>query len=237
MLTADDHIQNMQEISHKKSIVAMEKQERAKKMELTKARRAAEKILKEAAKINKAQYKEKRASTLRKWKEDDNGGQRKKILNLIQEGSQYSRHISHGMDNTLPWQCKINQRIGKAKLIAKKKRECGVLLPIFPPPLELLCSDGSVPPIGSAEILQPLPRDRSVNWEFHSAPGPYRSELSFFPRPNWSFSLYGPAADGVGRMVTPLGFSPYARAAPGLSRMGTMSHLRHLIEPPPPGSV
>ena len=122
VLTADDHIQNMQEIAHKKSIVAMEKEERAQKMELTKATRAAEKILKESAKIKKAQDKEKRASTLRKWKEDDNGGQRKKILDLIQEGNQYSRNISHGMTNTIPWQCKINQRIGKAKLIAKKKK-------------------------------------------------------------------------------------------------------------------
>ena len=122
VLTTYDHIQNMQETSHKKSIAAMEKQERAEKMELTKARRAAEKILKEAAKINKAKDKEKRASTLRKWKEEDNGGQRKKILDLIQEGNQNSSHISHGMDNTLPWQCMINQRIGRAKLIAKKKK-------------------------------------------------------------------------------------------------------------------
>ena len=50
MLTAHDHIQNMQEIAHKKSIVAMEKEERAQKMELTKARRAVEKILKDLCK-------------------------------------------------------------------------------------------------------------------------------------------------------------------------------------------
>ena len=122
VLTAYDHIQNMQEIAHKKSIVAMRKEERAQKMELTKARRAAENIFKESAKIKKAKDKEQRTSTLRKYKGDDNGGQRKKILDLIQEGNQYSRHISHGMTNTLPWQCKINQRISNAKLIAKKKK-------------------------------------------------------------------------------------------------------------------
>ena len=85
VLTADDHIQNMQEIAHKRSIVTMEKEERAQKMELTKAKRAAEKILKESAKINRAKDKEKRASTLRKWKEDDNGGQRKKILDSFKK--------------------------------------------------------------------------------------------------------------------------------------------------------
>ena len=226
VLTVDDHIQNMQEIAHKKSIVAMEKEERVQKMELTKTRRAAEKILKESAKIKKAKEKEQRASTLRKWKEDDNGGQRQKILDLIQEDNQYSRHISHGMTNTLPWQCKINQRSGKAKLLAKKiRRECGIPLPIFLPPLELPCSDGYVPPIEAAEIVQPLQRHRSVNWELQTPPIPWRSDISFFARPTWGFCPYGPRAEG-------LGFSPYA-----LGRVGTTSLLCHPLEPPPPGSI
>ena len=136
------------------------------------------------------------------------------------------------MKNTLPWQCKINKKIGKAKLIAKKKRECRVPLPIFSSPLELPCSDGNVPPIEVAEIVQPLSRNRIVNWEFHTPPILCRSKVSFFPCPTWGFCPYGPAVDGLNGLGTPPGFSPYAPAAHAVSRMGTMSQLCHPLEPP-----
>ena len=78
VLTSDDHIQNMQQITHTKNMVAIERKKRAKQMYLTKKKRAATKVLKEAIRSKKTQDKEKREATLKKWKKDDNGGQRKK---------------------------------------------------------------------------------------------------------------------------------------------------------------
>ena len=128
----------MTEIAHKKSIVALEKEERSRQYELTKKARALERASKEAAKTIKALDKEKRELTLKKWKEDDDGGLRKKILKCVSQGGPYSKHIPHAGDPIL-WQNKINQKIAKAKLIAKKSRkENGVSLPYFPPLLEVL---------------------------------------------------------------------------------------------------
>ena len=62
----------MVNIAHKKSIVAQERVERARQLELTKVQRAAERALKEAAKNVKVVDKVKRELTLKKWKEDDN---------------------------------------------------------------------------------------------------------------------------------------------------------------------
>ena len=103
-----------------------------KQLELTKAKRAVEKALKDAAKRDRVVDKEKREQTLKSWKEDDNDGQRKMILQLVMENGPFSENIVDG-GNYTPSQTKVNQRIGKAKLIAKKSKECGILLPNFPP--------------------------------------------------------------------------------------------------------
>ena len=79
-------------------------------------RRVAEKALKDAARIEKATQKQKRESTFKKWKENDNGGQISKILQLMVDGEHPSRKIQFSM----PWQKKVNQKIAKAKLDPKK---------------------------------------------------------------------------------------------------------------------
>ena len=50
LLTSDDHIHSMQEIATKKNLVAKQKKEKLKQMELIKAKRVAEKSLKDATK-------------------------------------------------------------------------------------------------------------------------------------------------------------------------------------------
>ena len=56
--------------------MAQQKEDKAREGELTKVRRVAEKALKDAARIERAAQKQRRESTLKKWKENDNGGQR-----------------------------------------------------------------------------------------------------------------------------------------------------------------
>ena len=99
--------------------MTQQKEDKAREGELTKVRRVAEKALKDAARIEKVVQKQRRESTLKKWKENDNRGQRSKILQLMVDGEHPSRKIQLSM----PWQKKLNQRIAKAKLDAKKK-EC-----------------------------------------------------------------------------------------------------------------
>ena len=82
--------------------MAQQKEEKAREGELTKGRRAAKKALKDVVRIEKATQKQRRESTLKKWKENDNGGQRSKILQLIVDGEQTSRQIQLPM----PWQKK-----------------------------------------------------------------------------------------------------------------------------------
>ena len=133
ILTSDQHIESMEVLAKKKGKVAQERVDKARAGELTKVKKAAEKALKDATRIEKAAQKEKREATLKKWKENDNGGQRTKILQLLVEGDHNCKKIQLSM----PWQKKINQRIAKAKLNAKKKRkESGVPLPSFPPLME-----------------------------------------------------------------------------------------------------
>ena len=151
VLTFHDHIQNMEEIATKKSIVAKQKEEKARQLELTRAWRAVDKALKESAKRTRAVDKEKREQTLKKWKQNDNGGQREKILQLVLQNGPYDRKNLH-ISNPIPWQNKVNQRIARAKLIAKKKKkECEVLLPKFPPLLELPWFYGCTP----ARVVHP----------------------------------------------------------------------------------
>ena len=102
LLTLVEHSHKMQEIAHNKSMVAIAKKERKKQTKLTKISKAAKKAFKEVARNSKAEDKEKRQALLKKWEEDDNGGQRNKILQLVQEGSQHSRHILHGEEGILP---------------------------------------------------------------------------------------------------------------------------------------
>ena len=128
ILTSDQHIESMEVLAKKKSKVAQERVAKAREGELTKVMKAAEKALKDATRIQKSAQKEKREATLKKWKENDNGGQRTKILQLLVDGDHNCKKIQLSM----PWQKKINQRIAKAKLNAKKKRkESGVPLPSF----------------------------------------------------------------------------------------------------------
>lgn len=90
-------------------------------MQLTKLKKAAKRGLKEVTKTKKVAEKKMKELTYQKWKENDNGGQREKILQLIQGGDLYSRDINHGTKKSFVWQHKVNQRIAKAKVIAKKK--------------------------------------------------------------------------------------------------------------------
>ena len=45
------------------------------------------------AKTKKVTDKEKRDQTLKKWKEDNNEGQREKILKMVLQDGSYSKHI------------------------------------------------------------------------------------------------------------------------------------------------
>ena len=103
----------MKGIAHKKGIMSQETKERAKQMELIK--------VKSIAKTKKVEEKQKRKLTLEKWKEDDNGGQREKNLQLIRKSSPYSSHTLYG-ENFMLSHHKVNQNIAKAKLIAKNKK-------------------------------------------------------------------------------------------------------------------
>ena len=60
ILTSEQHIQNMDVIAYKRSIVAQEKKEKSRQNELTKIKRATDRVLKEDAKSVKAVEKEKR---------------------------------------------------------------------------------------------------------------------------------------------------------------------------------
>ena len=110
--------------------MAQQKEYKAREGELTKVRRVAEKAQKDAARIEKVVQKQRRESTLKKWKENENGGQRSKILQLMVDGKHPSRKIQLSM----PWQKKVNQKIAKDKLDAKKRREnVGYLFQAFLP--------------------------------------------------------------------------------------------------------
>ena len=56
--------------------MAQQKEDKVREGELAKVRRVAEKALKDATRIEKAAKKQRRESTLKKWKENDNGDQR-----------------------------------------------------------------------------------------------------------------------------------------------------------------
>ena len=64
-------------------------------MELTWAKKAVDKAFKNVAKRNRTVNKEKTEQRLKKLKEDDNGGQRKRILQLVLENGPYCRRILH----------------------------------------------------------------------------------------------------------------------------------------------
>ena len=146
----------MVNIAHKKSIVAQERVERARQLELTKVQRADDRALKEATKNVKAVDKVKRELTLKKWKDEDNGGLRKKILQCVLEGGPSSKHIPYE-GHPILWQNKMNQRIANARLIAKKnRREREIPLPSLPPLLELPWFHGyRAPSMSHSPIQQP----------------------------------------------------------------------------------
>ena len=99
--------------------------------------------------------KEKIELTLQKWKEEDNGGLRKKILQCVLDGGPYSNHIPYEGHTTL-WQKKVNQKIAKARLIAKRNRkQSGVPIPSFLPILELPWFHGY-----KAPSLSPIPQQQ-----------------------------------------------------------------------------
>ena len=159
----------MEEIAHRKSLVAKAREEKAKQSELTKTMKAAEKASTDAAKKVKAANKERRELTLEKWKEEDNRGLRKKILQCVVQDESSSSHIPYGRDPIL-WQIKINQKIAKAKLIAKRNRkDNGVLLPNFPPLLELLWFFGCKAPLITPSVNLPVPQQQPVNYEYQSS--------------------------------------------------------------------
>ena len=168
ILTSQQHIQSMEEIAHKKTIVAHGKEEKEKQSELTKATRATEKASKDATKKIKAVEKEKRELTLKKWKEEDNGGLRKKILQCVSQGGPYSKHIPYGGDPIL-WQNKVHQKIAKAKLIAKRnRRDNGVPLPNFPPLLQLYWFHRCQAPLLSPSLTHIVPQQVPMNCTYQS---------------------------------------------------------------------
>ena len=79
---------------------------------LTKLKKTAKIALKDAAKKERELDKAKRVVTLEKWKKEDNGGLRQKILQVVEGGDPYSRHIYREGTRML-WQNKVNQRIAK----------------------------------------------------------------------------------------------------------------------------
>ena len=128
-------------------------------------KKAAEIALKDAAKKERELDKAKRVITLKKWKENDNGGLRQKILKLVEEGGPHSRHMYCG-SNPMLSQPKVNQRIAKAKLVAeKRKMEADVHFPIFPLLLELPWFHGNNSPSLPFVLVHPIPQIWSSNWE------------------------------------------------------------------------
>ena len=81
--------------------MVQERQEKPRIFELIKVKRAAHRALKEATKKIKAIEKVKRKLTLKKWKEDDNGGQRKRILQCVLQGGPFLKHILYEEDPIL----------------------------------------------------------------------------------------------------------------------------------------
>ena len=112
MLILNEHIMSIEDIAHKKNIVAQKRQEKVRKNELIKAMRPINRAFKEAIKIVKAINKKEKKLILKKWKEDGNRGQKKKILQYVLEGGLYSKHIPNE-GNSILSHYKVNQRIAK----------------------------------------------------------------------------------------------------------------------------
>ena len=135
ILTSNEHVQNLQRISRNKENIALEKAEKAKNREAGKRKRATEKAAKEKRakerdmarkeiqfeieqnRVFRAADVESERRNKEMWTQDLIEEYGENLQRLMQE---WDKEVPSYID-CIPWQCKENQKIAKARLEAKKK--------------------------------------------------------------------------------------------------------------------
>ena len=128
ILTSSQHVEAMKDIATQKEEVQLQREERARTRELTKHKRAEEKLKEVAAKVDRAATKEAKRKFKDKWTKDAIEDAGEKLHECIRKGGQISDQIPYL--GRQPWQCKWNQEVEILKFKAKRRRrESGIPLP------------------------------------------------------------------------------------------------------------
>ena len=136
ILTSSQHVETLEETTTKKEKVQLEREERARTRELTKQKRAEEKLKQVAAKEDRAASKEAKRKFKDKWTKEAIEDVGEKLHECIRKGGQISDQIPYL--GRQPWQCKWNQEVAILKLKAeRRRRESGIPLSEFPLPFQL----------------------------------------------------------------------------------------------------
>ena len=146
ILTSDEHVQNLQRISKTKENIALERAKKAKSREAAKRKRVLDKEIEKAAKEKRAKERD-MARKEKQFEIDQNrvfravdveSERRNKEIWTQDVVEEYGENLQRAMQewdkevpsyiDYIPWQCKENQKIAKARLEAKKKKGEGDLL-------------------------------------------------------------------------------------------------------------
>ena len=134
ILTSADHVEKLEQIAEKKACIEQERAAKLKERELTKARRAEERVIAAAAKERRAVEKEARKISKQNWTTTAVRAAGESIQQLVKNtSSQEDRRPRLGVEARSI--AKHNKVIAKARLEAKKhKVKHGIWLPNQPLP-------------------------------------------------------------------------------------------------------